>query len=222
MLTASRSSLNKSVLFVGVYGVVVFLLPQLLRHVVATSNEVAWAVINMGAYCFLAVLGFVLFRETVRQAIADIRREPQRILGAVAVAMIAVLVASAVVALIRGETGTDNQREVQAMVEAAAVSMVVVAVVGPFVEELVYREILIGRASQHAPVWIMAVVSTGLFGLAHVAGSGAAGLSHVWLYLALGAILAGLYVWSGKRFAYPLVAHALNNAGALIATAVGF
>lgn len=115
-----------------------------------------------------------------------------------------------------------NQQEIQALVSGntLALSVPLLVVVGPFLEEYLFRHLLIGKLSRYINVWICAVVSVAAFALLHVVGKEAP----TWLvlapYLAIGVVLAMAYIQREKNLLISYAIHAVHNLLALLAMLV--
>ena len=100
--------------------------------------------------------------------------------------------------------------------------LVVIAVGTPIAEEVFFRGLVLGAARKRWGTPAGVVVSSVLFGLAHVQDS-----LEGWIYVGLvtgsyGALFAGLRVWTQGRLAAPIVAHVVVNAtGVLLVVLVG-
>ncbi|MGO2327341.1 CPBP family intramembrane glutamic endopeptidase [Glutamicibacter arilaitensis] len=128
----------------------------------------------------------------------------------------------AVNAIIAGLTGQAVTSENQAALESMAgtvplpVMLVVTALFGPFVEEYLFRHLLIGKLSRKFNVWLCALVSTVLFAGIHFIGAGISSWLEVLPYFMLGVMMGLAYILSGKSMAYSYMLHVINNTVALL------
>ncbi|MGO2807969.1 MAG: lysostaphin resistance A-like protein [Glutamicibacter arilaitensis] len=128
----------------------------------------------------------------------------------------------AVNAIIAGLTGQAVTSENQAALESMAgtvplpVMLVVTALFGPFVEEYLFRHLLIGKLSRKFNVWLCALVSTVLFAGIHFIGAGISSWLEVVPYFMLGVMMGLAYILSGKSMAYAYMLHVINNTVALL------
>jgi membrane protease YdiL (CAAX protease family) len=135
------------------------------------------------------------------------------------------LVLTIAIGLVLSQFGLrSNQNEEFGFVRGAgpvglAVALFFGAVTAPFAEELFFRGVLFGLLSRRQPLWAAYVVSSAVFAVAHLMPmrmnpSQMAGLA-VGIFV-LGLLLAWTYHLTGSL--YPgMLAHALNNATALVA-----
>ncbi|KSU65944.1 CPBP family intramembrane glutamic endopeptidase [Arthrobacter sp. NIO-1057] len=125
-------------------------------------------------------------------------------------------------ALIAGLTGQAVTSENQAALEGMAttvplpVMLVVTALFGPFVEEYLFRHLLIGKLSRKLNVWVCLPISTVLFAGIHFIGAGVGSWLEVVPYVMLGITMGLAYILSGKSMAYSYMLHVLNNTIALL------
>jgi membrane protease YdiL (CAAX protease family) len=134
-------------------------------------------------------------------------------------AWITALLISAVTLMVLGQAvKSQNQLTIENLTTSIPFpTMFVVAVVmGPFVEEYIFRHLLIGKLSRKINTWVCVLLSVALFAGIHFVGSGSFDPVAAVPYVSLGAVISVAYVLSGKSLAYSYVLHAFNNAIALI------
>ncbi|QQK75246.1 CPBP family intramembrane metalloprotease [Salicibibacter cibarius] len=83
--------------------------------------------------------------------------------------------------------------------------LLAVVIVGPILEELVFRQAIFGHLYKKMNFFWAALISSLIFSAIHL------DFTHILVYAAVGFIFAGLYVWS-KRIIVPIIAHVLMNA----------
>lgn len=92
--------------------------------------------------------------------------------------------------------------------------LAVLGIMGPIVEEFVYRHLLIYRLSSRIPIWGCVLLSSILFGLLHLHSF--SDLVNIVPYLTISLILGTLYVVSKYNLLVPIIFHVFNNLSALI------
>lgn len=215
------SRLRTPLIYAAIYVLVSQLLPQIFGLFIPKSTTGFWNSLNVGGYFFLAILAVVMFREVFREALVEIKNHPFKVLGQTAIAFVAIFAISALFLLLKGTEGapTANQEAVNQFLTTSAFAVIIAVILGPVVEEIVFREILIGRLSIRFPVWLLSVASVVLFSLIHLRSFTPAGLMEAGQYIAIGVVMTALYLFNGRKLAYPLVGHAVNN---LVATGLSF
>ncbi|MFJ2469788.1 MULTISPECIES: CPBP family intramembrane glutamic endopeptidase [Micrococcaceae] len=129
------------------------------------------------------------------------------------------IMANGIIAALTGQAATsENQAALESMAGTVPlpVMLVVTALFGPFVEEYLFRHLLIGKLSRKLNVWICALISTVLFASIHFIGAGIGSWLEVVPYFMLGLMMGVAYILSGKSLAYSYMLHVINNAVALL------
>ena len=96
--------------------------------------------------------------------------------------------------------------------------MVYVGIVAPIVEELFFRQFLIGSLGKHAPTWMSLVVSSVLFGMFHIYSLVASEWINAISFTAAGLGLGLVYVLSGRNVVLSSLLHIANNLPIVIMT----
>jgi membrane protease YdiL (CAAX protease family) len=97
----------------------------------------------------------------------------------------------------------------------SAFMVLVAGILGPIVEELIFRGLALGWLQRLMPFWLAALISSVLFGLAHEQGP------HIILAAVLGLVFAFLYRRAGSLWA-PIAGHIVNNVAAVASVYFGF
>ena len=105
-------------------------------------------------------------------------------------------------------------RNATASPQITAATVLVAGLIGPIVEELIFRGLFLGWLQRLMPFWLAALISSALFGLAHVQGA------HAILAGLLGLVFAYLYRRAGSLWA-PIAAHIANNVLAVVSVYAG-
>jgi membrane protease YdiL (CAAX protease family) len=100
--------------------------------------------------------------------------------------------------------GSDNTKTIIDMVDVAPIAVLAVALVGPILEEIVFRKVLFGTLYNWLPFWLSALISSLIFSIAHGEPE------HLLIYAAMGFSFAFLYVKT-KRIIVPIIAHVTMN-----------
>ena len=102
------------------------------------------------------------------------------------------------------EAGSENTASLVEIAKLAPVMIIVIAVIGPILEEFVFRRVIFGSFFQVWGFWLSAVVSAIVFAAIHF------DFTHILLYTICGLIFAFLY-YKTKRLLTSIVAHVLLN-----------
>ena len=121
-----------------------------------------------------------------------------------------------------GFTGDSSQNEtnITELLHSNAAPFLLIlglGVAGPIVEELVFRQFLIGFLERYIPMWAAIAISSLLFGLIHMHGFTTAEWFNVWYYSAMG--LAFSLIYALDRNVYmPIAVHVWLNLPLALAT----
>lgn len=100
--------------------------------------------------------------------------------------------------------GSENTQRITEAARKIPIFIIVIAVIGPIMEEIVFRKIIFGTLLKKFDFTIAALVSSLIFGLAHLDPT------FLLTYAALGFALAFLY-YKTKRILVSIIAHASMN-----------
>ena len=102
------------------------------------------------------------------------------------------------------DAGSDNTAQIGELMKAAPVMILAVAVLGPILEELVFRRVIFGTLIKKYNFWISAIVSGVVFAAIHLE------FEHIILYTICGLVFAYLYHKTQSIWA-SIIAHVLLN-----------
>lgn len=174
-------------------------------------NLIIYVVVFTGAI----IMGF----EALRSSFATFKYNPWAKALMVPGGWLGSLIISAIVLVSMGNpVKSENQLAIEGMTRSVpfATMFVVTVILGPFVEEYIFRHLLIGKLSRKLNVWVCVPISVVLFTSLHFIGSGSFDLTSAIPYTTLGIMMSLAYVVTGKSLAYSYVLHVFNNAVALI------
>ncbi|CAH0347681.1 type II CAAX endopeptidase family protein [Bacillus sp. CECT 9360] len=162
-------------------------------------------------FSFFIALVLVLFfmRKDMKENI-DARNQasiPSSVGWAIAgifLALFAQSIAGAIENMLGIETGSENTQQILSLIEHVPLVIFVSSVIGPILEEIIFRKIIFGSLYRRFNFFISALISSIIFGLAHFE------LVHIILYSAMGFTFAFLYVKT-KRIIVPIFAHVAMN-----------
>lgn len=102
------------------------------------------------------------------------------------------------------EAGSENTANLVEVAKLAPVMIFVIAIIGPILEEFVFRRVVFGSFIQTQGFWLSAIISAVVFAAIHF------DFTHILLYTICGLIFAFLY-YKTKRLLTSIVAHVLLN-----------
>ncbi|OOE08285.1 CPBP family intramembrane glutamic endopeptidase [Fictibacillus arsenicus] len=107
------------------------------------------------------------------------------------------------------QPGSENTEMLVEIVKDVQYFMIVTAIVGPILEEIIFRKIIFGSLHKRFNFFISALISSLIFAAVH------ADFTHLLIYTAMGFTFAYLYVRT-KRLIVPIAAHVAMNTLVLI------
>ncbi len=157
----------------------------------------------------LLIIYFILKRQTKFNRLEKGTKSsvPASIVWAIAgifIAYFAQVIAVSIESALGIKMGSDNTKTIIDMVDVAPIAVLAVALVGPILEEIVFRKVLFGTLYNWLPFWLSALISSLVFSIAHGEPE------HLLIYAAMGFSFAFLYVKT-KRIIVPIVAHVTMN-----------
>lgn len=212
--------MKKTMVFILSYVLLVLIFPLVFTNfAILMKQPILW---NAFIYVILFILGIVLFREDLKSMLLKVRKRKMQVIMLSFVAFVAILVGTIALNLILNSWEvSQNQVAVNALLKNSTLAILIVVVFGPFVEELVFRHILIGKLSTKYPTWLTTIVSVLCFGLIHMKHLSLKGFTEISSYFVVGAVLSVLYLKKDKNVTYPLAAHVLNNLVSVLLSLAG-
>nr|WP_263323802.1 type II CAAX endopeptidase family protein [Neobacillus sp. Marseille-Q6967] len=119
-------------------------------------------------------------------------------------ALFAQSIAANIERLIGVEMGSENTQQILNIIESFPLAILVSSVIGPILEEIVFRKIIFGSLYKRFNFFLSALISSVIFALAHMEPE------HLILYSAMGFTFAFLYVKT-KHILVPIFAHVAMN-----------
>ncbi|MED3659348.1 CPBP family intramembrane metalloprotease [Bacillus siamensis] len=101
-------------------------------------------------------------------------------------------------------SGSENTKAILNIIKAMPLMIIVSSIVGPILEEIIFRKIIFGVLYEKTNFFIAGLISSVIFGIVHQ------DLTHLLLYTAMGFTFAFLYVQT-KRIIVPIFAHVMMN-----------
>lgn len=202
----------------GFFAVAGELLAPFLRQVAPSPAAASYAV-NLLFYGSVGILALLAARRVVVRDLRVLATRPWFTLLMIPAAVVAMMILTAVVVAAGGDVQTSaNQAGLQELMQQvpAWLMVPVIVVAGPFVEEYIFRHLLIGKLSRRVNIWVCCALSVVLFAALHIVGQEAITLTALLPYLAMGATLVFVYVWTGRNLMFSYFVHAAKNLLAVV------
>lgn len=102
------------------------------------------------------------------------------------------------------EPGSENTKFLLDLMKITPLLFVAITVIGPILEEIVFRKIIFGSLAPNIGFFLSAIISSLVFGALHM------DFSHILIYTSMGLVFAYLYVKT-RQIMVPIMAHVLMN-----------
>ncbi len=143
-------------------------------------------------------------QELAREQRASVSSSALWAIGGVFMALFAQIIAASIEKAIGIEPGSENTLRIMELIQSIPAVMIVSSIIGPILEEIVFRKIIFGALYKKMNFFFAALLSSVIFGFAHFEPI------HIILYSAMGFTFAFLYVKT-KRILVPIIAHMTMN-----------
>lgn len=194
-------------------------LVQVLLLQISPSPAAAVYAVNLLFYGGIGILAVTAARRVVARDVRVLATRPWFTLLMVPLSVVAMMILTAILVSLAGPVqNSANQAGIQALLQQVPPWLIVplLVVVGPFVEEYIFRHLLIGKLSRRVNIWVCCALSTVLFAALHIVGQETLTLPVLMPYLAMGATLVFVYVWTGKNLMFSYFVHAAKNLLAVV------
>lgn len=211
-MTETRSvPIRKIIIFVLAYCLIFAV--RFLQHLYTVEVR---STMTLVLYTVLFIAGIFLFRQHLTDSWQLLKNSIFRsLLLLIGFYFIFILFSALAYYLLPIGDATNDQNVYQiARAFPPILILAILGIMGPIVEEFVYRHLLIYRLSSRIPVWGCVLLSSILFGLLHMHSF--SDLTNIVPYLTISLILGTLYVVSKYNLLVPIIFHTFNNLSALI------
>ena len=157
------------------------------------------------------------YREVIQKGFE--RLVKRRFVRDIAIGYVVRVVLTMLLALVVPLQQTDNQANIESLLNSTSIVLMLIltCVVAPIVEELVFREAIIGAFKDKINAWILTAISIFFFVLLHsISNSGGIDWSAALMYLPLTIPLVGMYRYYEDNVAASMLMHFVSNSVAMI------
>lgn len=157
------------------------------------------------------------YREVIQRGFE--RLVKRRFVRDIAIGYVVRVVLTLLLALVVPLQQTDNQANIESLLNSTSIVLMLIltCVVAPIVEELVFREAIIGAFKDKMNSWILTAISIFFFVLLHsISNSGGIDWSAALMYVPLTIPLVGMYRYYEDNVAASMLMHFVSNSVAMI------
>ena len=180
---------------------------------------------NYLVYVVLALYGSFLFKDRLIQQWNEIRKTKRKFFFGVLTGWLFLILMTAffgfILGILRQFLGLDgqglNQSNIQSTFQEQPILIAVFAcIIGPLVEELFFRQLLLHHLQKSLPSWLSILLVGLVFALTHMHSLALSEWVSAVGYLGGGIAFSIIYVKEKENIYYPLVVHMLGNSLPLI------
>ena len=157
------------------------------------------------------------YREIIQRGFENLVK--RRFVRDIAIGYVVRVVLTMLLALVVPLQQTDNQANIESLLNSTSIVLMLIltCVVAPIVEELVFREAIIGAFKDKMNPWILTVISIFFFVLLHsISNSGGIDWNAALMYIPLTIPLVGMYRYYEDNVAASMLMHFVSNSVAMI------
>lgn len=180
---------------------------------IANVNEDYYGVIGIAWTIFSFILALIIILLLLKPE-KDLRKDPEAASNGMVIiwsliGFILALIGQGVINALQTKylgvsPDSENTQNIMEIARAMPIFIIVVAVIGPILEEIVFRKIIFGSIYKRTNFFIGALASGLIFAVVHN------DFPHILTYLTIGFVFAFIYVQS-KRIIVPIIAHVSMN-----------
>ena len=157
------------------------------------------------------------YREVIQRGFENLVK--RRFVRDIAIGYVVRVVLTMLLALVVPLQQTDNQANIESLLNSTSIVLMLIltCVVAPIVEELVFREAIIGAFKDKVNPWILTAISIFFFVLLHsISNSGGIDWNAALMYVPLTIPLVGMYRYYEDNVAASMLMHFMSNSVAMI------
>ena len=157
------------------------------------------------------------YREVIQRGFKNLVK--RRFVRDIAIGYVVRVVLTMLLALVVPLQQTDNQANIESLLNSTSIVLMLIltCVVAPIVEELVFREAIIGAFKDKMNPWILTAISIFFFVLLHsISNSGGIDWGAALMYIPLTIPLVGMYRYYEDNVAASMLMHFVSNSVAMI------
>ena len=220
-----KSTKYKGVLIFGLLYTILFVFDGVKLLASLMPSTIA----NYLVYVVLALYGSFLFKDRLIQQWNEIRKTKRKFFFGVLTGWLFLILMTVVFGfvseMLRRFLGLDgqglNQSNIQSTFQEQPLLIAVFAcIIGPLVEELFFRQILLRYLRKNLPTWLSVFLVGLAFALTHMHSLSLSEWVGAVGYLGGGLAFSIIYVKEKENIYYPLLVHMLSNSLSLIILAI--
>lgn len=171
--------------------------------------------IFIGNFTILFFISLILYSKEFKECWIYIFKNPLKVIGQTILLTIFIIVLNSILLKIFKTPQSQNEKIVRQLTRQIpiVVNILITCLFVPFLEEILYRHILIGELSKKIPIFIAVIISMAMFICVH-----SIRFPECLAYLPITLALTFIYLKSGKNIKGSYPVHMLNNLLACVLT----
>lgn len=197
---------GKDLLYLVIYALIMFA-GVIVRILYNILGEFIPSVFNFANYLVLFTLVILFYRKDISKYFKNLNKKFLKLIITIILVAIATIIIAAILNTVFNITTSANQEAVKSTIaDNMAISFLATIILGPMVEEVVYRHILLGKLSNIVPTAIATIISIIIFAAVHTGFK-----IEIIMYLPLSIGITSIYLLFKKNFIASYIFHVLWN-----------
>ena len=197
---------GKDLLYLIIYSLIMFA-GIIVRILYAFLGEFIPSVYNFANYLVLFVFVILFYGKDIVNYFKNLNKKIIKLILVMILVAISTIIMAAILNTTFNITTSPNQEAVkETIAENMGISFLATVIMGPMVEEVVYRHILLGKLSNLIPTAIATIISVIVFAAVHTGFK-----IEIIMYLPLALGITSIYLLFKKNFIASYVFHVLWN-----------
>lgn len=201
----------KCLLFIIVYSMIL-----IVPHIDGIKHTNISLGIIISLYTLLGILSFIVFKDLYKEGLEEWKKSVIKtmiiILVMYILKIILTIIASIPLGIFFPEYESINSNNIAEVIKMfpAPIVLIALGILGPIVEEMIFRGILVGKLKKYIPSTICVIVSSILFMFIHIHVLSIQEFLYCLPYLVAGLLYSILYLKT-KNITLSMILHIINN-----------
>ncbi len=197
---------RKDLMYMAIYGFIMFA-GGIAKILYALLGEFIPSVFNFVNYLVLFIFVILLYKKDIYNSFKDMNKKVIKLILIMVLVAVATIIMSTILNTFFEVKTSANQEIVKETIsENMVLSFFATVIMGPLVEEVVYRHILLGKISKIIPTVIATILSIIIFAVVHTGFK-----IEIIMYLPLSIGITSIYLLFRKNFMASYIFHFLWN-----------
>ena len=216
MIKENNKNNLKCILYIFIYSFI-----KILLRINVIKNIYISFGINIFSFIILGIISFIFFKDWYKDGINNWKKCVSKTLLLVLfmffIKLILTTIASIPLSIFYPEYESINSNNIDFIIKIfpIPISLISIGILGPIVEETIFRGILVGKLKEYIPCTICVIISSVLFMFIHVHALTTQELLYCLSYFVTGILYSVLFLKT-KNITVTMMLHIINNLFPLI------